>query len=283
MSAEIKRLPKSEVEICMEISAEDFEKYCEEAFDDISKTVSVDGFRSGKAPREILEKNIDGDAVLKKAAEKAVRENYFPVLREKKIEAIGRPEIVITKIAKGDSFCFKAITAVLPEITLPDYKKIAKSIRDKKEETGQAQEEKGEDEEKAKQKKRMEILKAVSDASRMEIPEILVMAEKEKMIGELMSSIENMGIKWSDYLSQIGKEEEELKKQWKDDACRRVKYGLILKELAEKEGIQVGDEELESETEKIFKNNPSIDKDYLRNYIYGIIRNEKVLNFLETC
>ena len=52
--------------------------------------------------------------------------NMYPaLLTEHKIDAIGRPEIALTKIAVGSDLSFKIKTAVMPEITLPDYRKIA--------------------------------------------------------------------------------------------------------------------------------------------------------------
>ena len=282
MPLEIKKLPQSEVEISMEIPAEDFEKHYKEAFGEISKNISISGFRPGKIPQEILEKNVSSNDVLKKAAEMAIQKTYFSILKEKKIEAIGRPEIIITKIAKGDSFCFKVKTVVLPEITLPDYKKIASDINAKEKE-GKKEKESKEQAEKAQQKTRIEILKVIGDSSEMEIPEILVVAEKKKMIGELKSSIENMGMKWQDYLNQIKKTEEDLIKEWQNDAETRVKYGLILRELAERENIQADDKEVDAEVEKLLKQLPGLDENYPRGYTYGIIRNEKVFRFLETC
>jgi len=312
MILEIKKLPGSEVEISIEVPADDFEKYYKQAFEEISKDVSMPGFRPGKVPPELLKENIDSEVVLKKAAEHAIQKNYFPVLQEKKVEAIGRPEIVITKIAKGDSFCFKVKTAVLPEIILPDYKKIALEIRNKidKEAPTLAESEVGaptsdaedlsvgEEKGKMRQKKRMKILEAISDATEIDIPDIIIKTEKEKMLDELKASIENMEMEWKDYMSQIkktdlsaealAKAEDDLRKEWQKDADRRIRYGLILRELADKENIQVSAEEVDADVEKILKqlsaagNNVSdIDTDYLKSYTYGMIRNEKVFNFLE--
>ncbi len=287
MPLEIKILPGSEAEISIEVPAEEFGKIYNEVFKEAIKGVSLEGFRPGKVPEDLAKKNIDEENILKKAAEAAIRKSYFPVLTEKKIEAIGRPLVTITKIAKGDSFCFKVRTAVLPQIILPDYRKIAKDIRAKEEEvptsdapTGSVGE-KTIEEIKKRQKRQLDMLEAISSGSKMEIPEILVLAEKEKMLGELKSSIENMGMSWADYLVHLKKSEDDLRKDWQEDAIRRVKYGLILRELAEKENIQVEEKELESRVNEILKQEPKIDKGYLRNYTYGIIRNEKVFEFLE--
>jgi FKBP-type peptidyl-prolyl cis-trans isomerase (trigger factor) len=229
---------------------------------------------------------------LKKAAEAAIRKSYFPVLMEKKIEVIGRPFVTITKIAKGDSFRFKVRTAVLPQIILPDYRKIVKDIRAKEEEVstpegrdsdaaGRSVGEKTIEEIKKRQKRQLGMLEAISAGSKMEIPEILALTEKEKMLVELRASIENMGMSWPDYLIHIKKTEDDLRKDWQEDAIRRVKYGLILRELAEKENIQVSEKEVESRLEEMLKQAPELDKGYLRGYAYGIIQNEKVFEFLE--
>ena len=289
MILEIKKLPGSEMGISIEVPADEFEKYSKQAFEEISKDVSMPGFRPGKVPPELLKENIDSEAVLKKAAEHAIQKNYLPVLQEKKIEAIGRPEIVITKIAKGNSFCFKVKTAVLPEIILPDYKKIAADVRGKDEfsiKDDASEEEKG----KMQQTKRMKILEAINDVMEIDIPSIMIKTEKEKMLGELKTSVENMRMKWKDYMSQIKKTEDDLRKEWQEDAIRRIRYGLILRALGDRENIQVSAEEVDTDVEKILKQLSAagsgasdIDTGYLKSYTYGMIRNEKVFNFLETC
>lgn len=292
MISEIKKLSGSQVEIFIEIPGEDFDKHYEESFKEIASNVEIPGFRPGKAPEKILKDNIKEESVLKKAAERAIRFSYFPLLNEKNIEAIGQPEILITKMARGNSFCYKVKTAVLPEIILPDYKKIAKDVKEKlekdnfnlyagKQDIGENDNEKHIGELKKHQKLQMDILGAVANASKMEIPDILVESEVGKMVAELKSSIENMDLSWNDYLSHLKKTENELMKEWGKDALRRVKYGLILKELADKENIEVPNEEIESEISAILKQNPGLDKEYLKGYTYGMLRNEKVLNFLE--
>lgn len=304
-------MPNSEVEMNFEISADEFEKYFKEAQSEICKEVSAPGFRPGKVPEKLAKEKIKDSDILKLAAEYAVRETYFPAISEHKIDTIGKPEIMITKIAKGDSFCYRVHTAVLPEIILPDYKQIVRDTKEKskkekpaespegiqagsppattssdvggggKESEEEAVRKKQIEEIKKKQKIQIEILEAIAAGSQMEIPDVLVGTEKEKMLGELRSSIENMGLSWPDYLGHLKKSEDDLRKDWQADAVRRVKYALILRELAEKENIQVSDEEVEADVAIILKQRPDLDKEYLRGYTYGIIRNEKVFKFLE--
>lgn len=143
MKTQIKKLPKSEVELEIEVPAEEFNKFIEGAIFELGKDLEIEGFRKGKAPKEIIEKTIDPEKILKEAAEKAVKENYIKAVLENKIEVLGQPEIEIlspttfqentfnqTKSTKsGGGFMFKARVAVMPEIQLPDYRKIASQIK----------------------------------------------------------------------------------------------------------------------------------------------------------
>ncbi len=134
MSLEIKQLPKSEVEISGEIPAEEFSKFWPKAVADMSKDVSIPGFRPGKIPEKVLVDKIGESAILEKSAEMALQGVYGEILKEKKIEAIGYPKANITKIAKGEALGYKFITAVLPEVTLPEnYKEVAGKVAKKEE------------------------------------------------------------------------------------------------------------------------------------------------------
>ena len=125
---EIKLLPDSEVEIIGEISAEIFMSGKNAAVKEFSEKVEMDGFRKGKIPEDIMIKNLGIEVVLEKMAIIALEKEYPKIISEHKIKAIGRPEITLTKVAENNPLGFKIKTSVLPEITLPDYKKIARLI-----------------------------------------------------------------------------------------------------------------------------------------------------------
>jgi len=249
---EIKLLPGSEVEIIGEISAEEFEAGRGQVIKELSEKIKIDGFRPGKIPENILIENIGEQEILEKMAIVALQKEYPKIIVEKKIKAIGRPLITITKIAANNPLGFKIKTFVMPEIELPDYRKI-------------------------------KILEKIAEATKMEIPQILIDAEKDKIAGEMRAGIEEVGLKLEDYLNHIKKTEEELRKDWESDALKRVKFGLVLNEIAEKEKIVVSEEEMEKEVEKIMEQHKDLDRNKVKMYTYGIIRNEKVFKLLESC
>ena len=131
MKTSVKKLSNSEVELEIEVPAEELNRFIEKACFNLGKDLEIRGFRKGKVPKEIIEKQIGQEKILIEAANLAVDETYRKAVSENKIEAIFQPKVEIKKLAQGNPFVFSARTAVLPEIKLPDYKKIGSRVKRK--------------------------------------------------------------------------------------------------------------------------------------------------------
>jgi len=131
MKVDSKKLPKSEVEISLEIPWEEFKPYVDKAYSILGENFAVKGFRKGNVPQDILEKEIGQDKVLAQAADLAVKDKYQQAVYKENIEPISSPEVNIIKLAKGNPFEFKVKVSVLPDIVLPDYKIIASKVEKK--------------------------------------------------------------------------------------------------------------------------------------------------------
>lgn len=116
----------SEIELTVSIDASVFEAAYAQALAEYKKAVTLDGFRAGHAPDALVASHVGEGALLEKAATIAIDVVYADILKDKKIDTLGRPEIRVTKMARGNDLEFTAKTAVFPELTLPDYKKIAR-------------------------------------------------------------------------------------------------------------------------------------------------------------
>jgi len=128
MDIKSKKLEKSQIEITFELTSEEFERHFEHALSHMKSHVKVDGFRPGQAPNKLVEEKIKPESLLMEAGDHAVRHVYSDYVKDNNLEPIGQPEVKIVKIAKGNPLGFKIIVSVLEEITLPDYKVIAKEI-----------------------------------------------------------------------------------------------------------------------------------------------------------
>ncbi|MEK7581817.1 MAG: trigger factor [Patescibacteria group bacterium] len=131
---ETKKLPKAQIEITGEIPEEKFEEKRKDAVKNLAHHVEIDGFRKGMAPESVLVKKLGAMVVLEEMAHLALNEAYSEIIIENELDVIGAPEITITKIAPGNPLGFKIVSAIVPEIELPDYKKITSEIAKKKEE-----------------------------------------------------------------------------------------------------------------------------------------------------
>ena len=134
LMSELKKLDRSEVSITGEIPAEQFANYRPQAVKNIAEHIEIPGFRKGKVPENIIVQRIGEEKILYEMAELALKHLYPTLLAEHKIDPIGMPNISITKIAKGSPLGFAITVAVVPEVKLPDYKKIASEVAAEKEE-----------------------------------------------------------------------------------------------------------------------------------------------------
>lgn len=126
MKIEKKDLPKSEVEFKIVIDAEQFATYHAAGLKTIQSVVEVDGFRKGNAPEDLIIKKYGDMIILEEMANIALREAYVKAVEEHKVNPISDPQVTITKIAKGNPLELTIVVPVMPEVILPEYKKIAK-------------------------------------------------------------------------------------------------------------------------------------------------------------
>ncbi|MCX6716993.1 MAG: trigger factor [Candidatus Taylorbacteria bacterium] len=124
-SLEIKKLAGSEAEILCTIESSVLNSFRGKALKEIQENMEIPGFRKGKVPEKVIIQKIGELAILQEAAEMIIGEAYLAIIEDKKIDPIGRPEVNILKLAPGNDLEFSIKTALVPEITLPDYKKIA--------------------------------------------------------------------------------------------------------------------------------------------------------------
>jgi trigger factor len=140
MNIEKKELEKSQLEISVVLSLEEFQPYIKRGAEKVSKEVKIEGFRPGKVPFEILKQKIGEMSILEEAAHIAIHKTLDKVISENmdSKELVGQPKVEITKLAPNNPLEYKIIIAVSPEIKLGDYKSAKvkqKTVAIKEEET----------------------------------------------------------------------------------------------------------------------------------------------------
>ncbi len=124
------------VEIRGEITAQCLEEHKAKAVARMKRDFEMPGFRKGKVPEHILEKNINEKHLLEDAAYSALEDVYPNIIHEHNIPVFTRPFISITKLAFGSPVEFSISVGIIPEFKLPNYKKIAEMIIKKETQEG---------------------------------------------------------------------------------------------------------------------------------------------------
>ncbi len=367
MKIEKKDLPKGLVEFSVVVEANEFETYHAKAFAQIQQSVEVDGFRKGNAPEALVVKKYGDMIILEEMANLALRAAYVKGIEEHKINPISDPQIMITKIAKGNPLELTITVPVMPELTLPAYKKVAKEVvndgekievTDKDIEVvleelrkGRAKEHdhahhdhdhhdhhdhdghdheghdhshdevkegetkpevvlpelnddfaksfgdsftslvdlkskvaenlKLEKEQKLREKRRSAIMEKLVAETTTDLPDVLVEGELNNMLHQMKADITRFGGTWEEYLTHSKKTEDEIKKDWIDDAHKRAMSQLILHKIAQAEKLTATEEEVEVELVRLLATVQDADEERAKAYLYQALTNDKVLKFLE--
>lgn len=124
MSYTVENLEKSMAKLTITVSAEDFEAAMVKSFNKNKNSISIQGFRKGKAPRKMVEKLYGPEVFYEDAANFAIPDAYEEAAKDSGLEIVSRPEIDVVDIGKGKEFVFSATVALKPEVTLGEYKGI---------------------------------------------------------------------------------------------------------------------------------------------------------------
>lgn len=141
---------------------------------------------------------------------------------------------------------------------------------------------------KGKEEGRTAILDALVSKATIEFPEILVAEELNRMTHEFQSQVEMMGIPFEQYLEHSKKSLDDLRKDWDEQAKKRLSAGIILEQLADEDEVEIDSKEVEEEmnnTLQYYKRVKDAEKNIDLERLYastrGRLRNEKVFEMLE--
>lgn len=141
---------------------------------------------------------------------------------------------------------------------------------------------KGEKERQEKDTRRAATLDEIVQKSTIFYPAILREYELDEMEARITDDLSRFGRTYEQYLTDIKKTREDLRKEWQEPADKRAKTRLILSEIARKENIDVKPEALLHELEHAKQHYPQANPEMLRANLTHAMRNDAVLQWLES-
>ena len=285
MISALKRLPDNAFELTITVPLEKIKTAYEKVVEGIVKETEIDGFRKGKAPKDLVEKRLDKNKTYGIALEELLPEAYGGAVKEQNLSPIIEPRIEIVSMEEEKDWQIRAVSCEKPEIKLGDYKnKIAEiTAKDKIWVPGkEKKEEKQDDSEQSKNKKLGVIIETLLKTCSVGLAEILVEREANHELARLLEEIKKLGLTLEQYLASTGKTAEELKKDYGDKAKGNLALEFILEAVADDLSVTVSDSDIEAEFSRASDEKT---KENLKNNRYVLsmfLRRRKTLDKLQT-
>ena len=108
--------------LTIERPAEELDKAIVKAYQKIKNQVALPGFRKGKVPQFMIEKQYGVDVFYEDAANFLINDSYKEEIEGCELEIVSQPDVNVTQIEKGKPFIYEALVAIKPEVELGEYK-----------------------------------------------------------------------------------------------------------------------------------------------------------------
>lgn len=122
MNIQKKDLEKSQVELAVELNVDDILPYLKHTATHLSQHKNIPGFRPGKAPYEVIRKNMGDELIFKEALDEIVNGTLQAAILQEKVRAFGDPELNFTK-TEPNQIIYTAKFNILPEVKINDWQK----------------------------------------------------------------------------------------------------------------------------------------------------------------
>ncbi|MGE5720130.1 MAG: trigger factor, partial [Nocardioidaceae bacterium] len=130
MKSAVETLSPTRAKLTVEVPFEELKPSLDAAYKRIAQQINVPGFRKGKVPPMVIDRQIGRGPVLDEAINEALPKLYVQALQDNDIEPLAQPEIDITKFEDNESLEFTAEVDVRPEITLPELEGLEVTVDD---------------------------------------------------------------------------------------------------------------------------------------------------------
>lgn len=124
MSLQVEKLDNNMVKVTIEVGADKLDAAIKQAYNKSKGQFNMPGFRKGKVPQKMIEKQYGVEVFYEDAANIIIPDAYSEEMEGSDLDIVSRPEIDVVQLEKGKPFIFTATLAVKPEVTLGEYKGI---------------------------------------------------------------------------------------------------------------------------------------------------------------
>jgi len=124
MQLQKKDLPESQIELSIEVSADEAKTFLIKAASRLAERTKFEGFRPGKAPYDIVKQRLGEMSIYQEALDNIISHFFWQAVTQEQLNTVSQPKIDLEKFAPGNPIIFKATVALLPQVTVGSWQKI---------------------------------------------------------------------------------------------------------------------------------------------------------------
>lgn len=247
MTTALTRLAGSAFEITLTVPWADVKKIYDQVFDELAAEIEVEGFRKGKAPKDVISAKVDKSKIYGEVVNRILPESYQNALKEHGLKPIISPKVQIASGEEDKDWQFIAKASEKPIIDLGSYQDAIKTINAKGKIWTPNEPKK---EEQDKQKKISEIIDKLLQVCKVELSELLVESEVNRLMAQLIDDVRQAGLTFEQYLGTKGETSEKLRQKYRLQAETALKLEFILDAIADDLKIEITQKEIDNVIDK---------------------------------
>ncbi len=130
MKSAVETLSPTRAKITVEVPFDELKANLDAAYQEIAKQINIPGFRKGKVPPPVIDRQVGRGAVLDQAINEAVPRLYVEALQQNDLQPLAQPEIEVTRLEDNETLEFTAEVDVKPSIEVPSYEGLEVTVDD---------------------------------------------------------------------------------------------------------------------------------------------------------
>ena len=130
METTVENLSPTRVKLTVEVPFDELRTDIDAAYRSVAKQVRIKGFRPGRVPPPVIDRQVGRNVVLQEAVDAALPRTYADAVREAEVHPLSRPSVDVTGFGDGEALVYTAELDVRPEFELPDVDALSVSVDD---------------------------------------------------------------------------------------------------------------------------------------------------------
>lgn len=264
---EFEKMADNSFVIRVTATKEDIQKEYQHALLHAQEHYEAKGFRKGKAPLDVVEKNVDPTALLEDAASHILSHLYEAKVKENNLNPIIQPQVKILNppVDKEKDWEVEIVGCELPNFEIDKkYIEEVKKINAKPEDKD------------AKENKLEQVIEVVIAHSKTNLPAVLIDADLDHRLSSLVDQVNQAGITVEQFLKNKNLTIEQYKDSIKEQVVKEWTLNLAIDSIFKEQKMEITPEE----GQKLLEKNPQLAQNI--NLVYYLLSQQKVFEYLQS-